>query len=414
MDLSQISGQRAYRFLREFEYVREAGTDGERAAAEAICARLRQLGLEPETEEFPILRCATKKAVFRITKPFVKEYPVAGLRTGCGTGSEGVRGEFLFAEEGDDISLSRAKGKILLLSHRPGSEEYLRIAASGAVGLLCVCGTPLDQGQDRLPQECKLRPVENPTLPAVMLHCTDAREMVEWGAIEAELYLEQEQEWAVSRNVTVRIPGTEKPEEILALTAHYDTVPECPGAYDNMAGCAIIYEVCRYFAAHRPARTLEFTFFGSEEIGCKGSIAHLRRRKEQWPQYRLNLNVDLAGQTIGGTVLGVTAGESVARALEACLWESGIGAKLRQAAWSGDANSFASCGIPAVTLDRDGFGMHTRHDTADLISPWALERDARLLAFLADTFAREIPFDRAIPQPMQKQLSAEYGEFGEE
>lgn len=411
MDLSQISGDRAYRFLQEFEYVREAGTEGERAAAEAICARLHLLGLEPEIEEFPIRRRATKKAVFRVTKPFVKDYPVAGLRTGCGTGPEGVKGEFLFIEEGDDISLSRAEGKILLLSHRPNGGEYRRLCASGAVGLLCVCGTPLDRGGDRIPQENKLHGVETPTLPAVMLHYVDAREIVERGALEAELHLEQEEEAAVSRNVTVRIPGTTHPEEILTLTAHFDTVPECPGAYDNMAGCAIVYEVCRYFAAHRPGRTLEFTFFGSEEIGCKGSLAHLRRRKDQWPHYRLNLNVDLAGQTIGGTVLGVTAGESVAKALEACLWECGIGAKLRQAVWSGDANSFACCGIPAVTIDRDGFGMHTRHDTADLVSPWALERDAKLLAFLADAFAREIPFDRAIPDPMRQQLSADYGRF---
>ncbi len=43
-----------------------------------------------------------------------------------------------------------------------------------------------------------------------------------------------------SGNVIAHIEGTDKKEEILTLTAHFDSVPEGPGAYDNMAGGAII------------------------------------------------------------------------------------------------------------------------------------------------------------------------------
>ena len=59
------------------------------------------------------------------------------------------------------------------------------------------------------------------------------------------------------KNIILRIPGTEQPEEILTLTAHYDPVPQGPGAYDNMAGAAIIMELAHYFAENRPKRTLE-------------------------------------------------------------------------------------------------------------------------------------------------------------
>lgn len=51
-----------------------------------------------------------------------------------------------------------------------------------------------------------------------------------------------------SKNIILRIPGTGQPEEILTLTAHYDSVPQGPGAYDNMAGAAIIMELAHYFA----------------------------------------------------------------------------------------------------------------------------------------------------------------------
>ena len=85
------------------------------------------------------------------------------------------------------------------------------------------------------------------------------------GAAKACLSVEQETVTRTSRNVVARIKGTDKAEEILTLTAHYDSVPEGPGAYDNMSGAAIIMELCRYFKEHRPRRTMEFVWFGAEE-----------------------------------------------------------------------------------------------------------------------------------------------------
>lgn len=410
MNLSLISGAEAFAFAGAFDFIRETGTSGEQTAAEILCTKLEALGLQPTVEAFPITRHYAGAATFKVTVPYEKEYTVCGLRNSCSTPVEGIRAEFLFAEEGDDITLSRAAGKILLLSHRPGGAEYQKLTQAGAAGLLCVCGTPVDQGENRLPQTGKLQITPSPTLPAVHIHYQDARELVERGASEAVLNLELRKEEATARNITVRIPGTEKPEEIIALTAHYDSVPEGPGAYDNLSGAAIIFELCRYFARHPAKRTLEFTFFGAEEIGCKGSMDFLRRRKNQWDKYLLNLNVDLAGQAIGGTVLGVTADRSLLDSLCDRLWECGIGAKLRQDIWSGDANVFAACGIPAVTLDRDGFGMHTRKDTLSLISPWALERDARLLAYLAHFYSNcdALPFARSVPESMVQQLHKQY------
>ena len=52
--------------------------------------------------------------------------------------------------------------------------------------------------------------------------------------------------------------------------------------------------------------------------------------------------------------------------------------------WGSDSNTFAWKGIPAMTLNRDGFGMHTRHDTIALLSDWSLERSAILLGHIAD------------------------------
>ena len=134
-------------------------------------------------------------------------------------------------------------------------------------------------------------------------------ELVERGASRARLVLQQKKIRRTSKNIILRIPGTEQPEEILTLTAHYDSVPQGPGAYDNMAGAAIIMELAHYFAENRPKRTLECIWFGAEELGLCGSRAYVKAHEAELAQHRFNMNVDLAGQAIGGTVLGVAATE---------------------------------------------------------------------------------------------------------
>ena len=43
--------------------------------------------------------------------------------------------------------------------------------------------------------------------------------------------------------------GSVSPEEVVEISAHYDTVPNCPGANDNSSGVAATMEVARLLAA---------------------------------------------------------------------------------------------------------------------------------------------------------------------
>ena len=129
--------------------------------------------------------------------------------------------------------------------------------------------------------------------------------------------------------VAVRILGTEFPEEIVTVTAHYDSVPEGPGAYDNMSGGAMAMEAFLYFAEHRPARTMEFIWFGSEEKGLIGSQNYVKSHENEMGKHVFNLNVDLAGQLLGGNVLGVTADPTVCAALKALMEENQLGVTIK-------------------------------------------------------------------------------------
>ena len=136
-------------------------------------------------------------------------------------------------------------------------------------------------------------------------------EIVDSGASRARPVLKSQLGKATSRNVIARIEGMDLPEEILTLTAHYDTVPQGPGAYDNMAACAIILEFCRYFKTHNPRRSMEFVWFGAEEKGLLGSRNYTTVHKEELKNHQFNMNVDPAGHLVGGTVIGVTGDPAI-------------------------------------------------------------------------------------------------------
>lgn len=58
---------------------------------------------------------------------------------------------FLYVENGDAVSLSRAKGKIVMVNGRVSGDVYQRLVSAGAVGFISVEGSPLDEGVDRVP-----------------------------------------------------------------------------------------------------------------------------------------------------------------------------------------------------------------------------------------------------------------------
>lgn len=411
MKINEISGQRQLDFLSKFTYIREAGTQGEEKAALGIQEELKSFGVESRQETFPFETYEIKNARLIITEPYEKEYKVTGYGRCGNTPEDGVEAEFLYVENGDDISLAYAKNKIVMINNPVRKDTYDRLVEAGVAGFVSITGTPIDEGEDLIPTAYRLPVMEETPIQGVNIHYQDAVEIVTKGASKAKLIVEQENVSRTSRNVIARIEGTDKADEILTLTAHYDSVPEGPGAYDNMAGVAIIMEICRYFKEHQPRRTIEFIWFGAEEKGLLGSRNYVEVHKEELKNHQFNMNVDLAGQLVGGTVMGVTGDASICQVLTYLAHEIGLGMSTRNNIWGSDSNTFAWYGVPAMTLNRDGFGMHTRHDVLDYLSAWSLQRSAALLGHIAESLGNinTIPFARKIPDNFMEELDKYFG-----
>ncbi len=412
---TEISGNRMYEMVKSFSYIREAGTEGERRAADQLAAYLKEMNafgsalISVCRESFSFSAMKQEKASLTVLEPYQKTYSVTVCRGAVNTPDGGITAPFVYVEDADEISLGGdLNGKIVMLN-RPGAdrqEVWTQLLQTKAATVLVVCGSLLDVKEDQTAPAVGIGAASG-TLCAAAIHASAAAELVTEGAAVAHLEAVQNPKTKRSENLSVRLEGSEKPDEVLTLTAHYDSVPAGPGAYDNMSACAILAELCRYFAKNRPQRTLEFVWFGAEETGLKGSIAYVKAHEEEFKRHIVNLNVDLAGQLLGGNVLGITASEAMAKRLKTAAQTSGIGFRVKRQIWSSDSNSFAWKGIPAMTLNRDGVGMHTRFDTVDLISPWSLERSALLLGCMAEILAdteqdfseeeRKIPEEFSLP-----------------
>ena len=66
-------------------------------------------------------------------------------------------------------------------------------------------------------------------------------------------------------NIEVVKPGTENPEEIIVIGAHYDSVLGSPGANDNATGVAGVLELARMLRSQQLSRSVNFVAFVNEE-----------------------------------------------------------------------------------------------------------------------------------------------------
>ncbi|HBB33314.1 MAG TPA: aminopeptidase [Cyanobacteria bacterium UBA8803] len=101
-------------------------------------------------------------------------------------------------------------------------------------------------------------------------------------------------------NLEVEILGTEKPDEIVVIGGHYDSVYISPGANDNGTGAAATLALARLFADKKPARTLRFVAFVNEEppffqTENMGSLVYAKRCRDRNEKIVAMLSLETMG-----------------------------------------------------------------------------------------------------------------------
>ncbi len=88
------------------------------------------------------------------------------------------------------------------------------------------------------------------------------------------------------RNLITTIDGANKPERIIVVGAHYDTVVGCPGADDNGTGVIAVLELARLLRQYSGDLSVRFVLFPNEEYPffwsqAMGSYVYATRCKQR-------------------------------------------------------------------------------------------------------------------------------------
>ncbi len=197
-------------------------------------------------------------------------------------------------------------------------------------------------------------------------------------------------------NTIGTIRGSEKPNEYVVLSAHFDSWDGSQGATDNGTGTITMMEAMRILkqAYPHPKRTIIAGHWPGEEQGLNGSRAYAYDHPEIVRQMQALFNQDNGTGRIQSTSgVGLpNAGEHMEQWLSKLPREfqdqvhyTGVGGP---ATGGTDNASFDCYGAPAFGLsslnwDYGTYTHHTNRDSFDKISFDDLERNATLVAMLA-------------------------------
>ncbi len=181
-------------------------------------------------------------------------------------------------------------------------------------------------------------------------------------------------------NTIATIPGTEKPDEYIVLSAHFDSWDGGTGATDNGTGTITMMETARILKKlyPNPKRTIIVGLWGSEEQGLNGSSAFVQDNPEIVEGIQASFNQDNGT----GRVVRLS-GQGFLHAYDFIgSWLRPVPNPIRsriQTTFPGtpgsggsDYASFVAVGAPAFSLsslswDYGTYTWHTNRDTYDKI-----------------------------------------------
>ena len=196
-------------------------------------------------------------------------------------------------------------------------------------------------------------------------------------------------------NTVAEIKGSEKPDEYVMLSAHFDSWDGATGATDNGTGTLVMMEAMRILKQvyPNPKRTILAGHWGSEEQGLNGSRAFV----EDHPQIVQNIQA-LFNQDNGTGRVVTIGGAGFLHSYDYIgRWLARVPAGYKQAletrfpgspAGGGSDNaSFVAAGVPAFSLSSNSwlygsYTWHTNRDTYDKIVFDDVRNNAILTAIL--------------------------------
>lgn len=408
-----LSSDRAYRrlaYLTDRIGHRLSGSESLRRGIEWALAEMKADGLENvRGEKVMVPHWVRGEESLELTGPVARPLTVLGLGNSVGTPPAGVAAEALVVRSFDELDArgAEAKGKIVVynvpFTNYGATVQYRgagasRAARHGAVAALVRSVTPVSL---QTPHTGAMNYDEaQPKIPTAAITIEDAETLqrMQGRGERPALRLKMGAKFlpdAESANVVAEIRGSEKPDEIVLISGHFDSWDVGQGAHDDGGSCIAAWEAVRLLKELnlRPRRTVRVVLYTNEENGLRGGTAYLDAHRAELSKHVLAVEADSGTYRPLGFGLAATAPpqaradvEEIAKLLSgiraAGVGENGGGA---------DIGPLMREGVIGAGLNVDGaryFDIHHTHaDTLDKVDPQDLALCVAAMAVLAYTVA---------------------------
>ncbi len=388
--------------LKDTDFVHESGTPEELRVAEYLKAQAEALGAAAHLEAFPVGMAQVHEASLTADG---RTIPCRGYRL-CGSGE--VEAPLCYLPNTDPASMTAVRGKVVLLDTILRHYNYQDLLDQGAVGFITFDGNVNYRDEDIDEKELRSSVACGRKVPCVSINAKEAVKLVKSGAKTVRLRVSQTEGEGESHNVVAELPGLT--DEWIVLTAHYDTVFLSHGSYDNMSGCIGLLTVLDALRGAPHRYGLRFIFCGSEERGLLGSKAYTAAHAEELGKIALAINLDMIGSIMGKFIACVSAEEALVSYIRYFCALEGWGIEARTGVYSSDSTPFADKGVPALSFARlapaGQSSIHSRYDTAAILSDEQLKKDGEFVARFARAMADAVkcPVGREIPDKVKEEL----------
>jgi aminopeptidase YwaD len=431
-----FSGEKAFGYMKKLAVdigSRPSGTEAERRSAEWILSEFKRLGLDAGIEEFDAFTGSVKAKKLEVLEPYRAEVQCEVMPLSGSTGPKGVTGGVLHLDSYDEEYItSDVEGKIIITSGQPANRDraFAQLKKYKPAGIILIESTPRAMAKNLWGSPTFRKKYVD--IPMVRVTFEDGVNLVKSGAKTMRLTAVTEEKTVKTQNVVAEIRGTLRPEEIIVVGGHYDTVLEVPGAGDNAGGTAITLELARVFKERGSKRTMRFVAWGCEELGLLGSREYAKRLREASEAAKkadeeatteldntvLCLNLDVHGGLIGTNSAKVLGPPELTAAVKLLSKEKGVVFSVSEAVYSSDGTPLSAVGVPSVSLSRNtptNLLMHSREDEEKWLSPDALRTHGAFAEEFLRRYVAEAaawPFERTIPEKQKKEIEEYFKKAG--
>jgi carboxypeptidase Q len=389
---------------------RLSGSQNLERAIEWASTEMKRDGLDNvRTEKVMVPHWVRGEESLEMLTPVPRKLQMLGLGNSVGTPAEGIAADAIVVRSFAELDRlgEKVRGKIVVYNapyvNYGATVQYRlqgasRAARYGAVAALVRSITPVSL---QTPHTGAMNYDPNqPKIPvaAVTIEVAEFLQRMNDRGDHPRLLLKMEAKFlpdAESANVIAELKGSEKPDEVVLISGHFDSWDVGQGAHDDGGGCIVAWETVRLLKelGLKPRRTIRVVLWTNEENGLRGGNAYRDAHRGEVSKHVLAIESDSGVYRPEGFGLAATAPLQVrSNMLEIAKLLSGIGAdQIAEDGGGADIGPMMREGVVGASLDVDGAHYfdthHTQADTLDKVNPRELALCVATMAVMAYTVA---------------------------